>query len=169
MASISRVRVETVVDMRILNYSRRYPTNVVSPKMSSPKNTSSPRSASSSNANRPATIRPASIASSICFAETVKDIARVRTYSGGRLRQTSALRVSAARRRRKSGTDSGAGPFRYRVAAGNAAQHAVPSVEGPPMGAGRVRHEGRAGAFSFPRCARCANWTCRYRAKSFCK
>ena len=72
--------VETVVDIRILNYSKRYPTD----DGLRPKDMSSPPSASSSNANRPATIPPAINRFVDLFAETVKDIARVRLPVAGR-------------------------------------------------------------------------------------
>src|SRR5579863_1829500 len=86
MASMSKARVETVVDMRILNYSRRYPTNVVfSQNVFSQKHVI-------------ATIRefvecespsddPAAIKRFVdLFAETVKDIARVKMYPGKHVR-----------------------------------------------------------------------------------
>src|SRR5450755_3359818 len=86
MASMSKARAETEVDIRILNYSRRYPTNVVFSQNVF------------SQTHVIATIRqfvecespsdnPAAINRFVdLFAETAKDIARVKTYPGKHLR-----------------------------------------------------------------------------------
>src|SRR5512141_1364310 len=108
MASMSKARVETVVDIRILNYSRRYPTN--DGHLSKTRHRHHPAVRRVRIAQRRSRQRQPVRGS----ARGDREGHRAREDLPGwrEPRETPALRVSAARFE-EDRADSGAGPFRY--------------------------------------------------------
>src|SRR5690349_10961734 len=148
MASMSSTRpatpwLETEVDIRILNYSRRYPTNDEFSAEAGHRD--DPRICRVRIAQRRSRQRQPFRGSVGRDCERYRASEDVQGRRGPR--EALSLRVPAGGAEAQERANTRAGPLRYGVAVGDAPQHAVPPCAGTPLGAGRVRYESRSGIF----------------------